>query len=196
MDGKPSDFLSRSPGAGWPRMGTGTRLTRSRLFHALVLTALGLAVALTCARKTSPPSERARVVVTTPGETEASAPEPQLGRAMIPVSATTAVKIVPHPITAERRVLDRQRTLFASVESALASGDVPRARALLQEHRATYDDRDAWLDFREGYEVLAECQERPGPDAAARGARFVAEHAGSTLRRRVRRVCLGPKEQP
>jgi hypothetical protein len=179
-------FCPRPATKHWNRY----RMTRPWLLSVLAPPALALAIALVVGRRSTAPAD-ARVSLDVPAPVRELA-EPE-AMAMAATVVTTTEKLSPHPITQERRALDRQRGLFISIEGALAAGDVARARKLLREHRAAFDDAGAWLDVREGYEVIADCQEHPGPDASERGARFVAERAGSTLRRRVRKACLGPR---
>lgn len=97
--------------------------------------------------------------------------------------------VVPHPLDEDRSRLQAQLRLFADVDEALREADFETARRLLAEHDRRFGEREAWSDLREGYQLIADCRQSPSDETRARGARFVNEQRGSTLRRKVRRAC-------
>ncbi len=110
--------------------------------------------------------------------------------AAAPVSISAAERVVPHPMTPARQRIAAQRRLFVRLDQALASRDFIEVRRLLALHDTQFSESEAWSDWRQGYERIADCQEHPGAASRAAGQRFVDEERGSRLRRRVRRACL------
>jgi hypothetical protein len=66
--------------------------------------------------------------------------------------------------------------------------DGPTLRKLAAEHRAKgFKDVDK---LGEGYEIVANCLERPGPASRAAAQAFFDRERGSILRRHLHRHCL------
>jgi hypothetical protein len=84
--------------------------------------------------------------------------------------------------------LYRDVDLLEAARVALESSEFAKARELLRQHRLEYRETDD--DMREGYDIIADCLEKPGPTTTLRARRFYDEQTHSTLRRRVRRACL------
>jgi hypothetical protein len=101
--------------------------------------------------------------------------------------------VLPHPLSPERLRDSEQLALFGQVHDAIRQRDATRARELVREHRARFPGDEQWRDHVEAYEIIADCIEYPGPESRAAGQRFVDEQRGSTMRRRVRRACLGQR---
>ena len=99
------------------------------------------------------------------------------------------------PIRSPRRAqrLAEQNSLFLALEAALKARDVVGARRLLREHAERFPDIEGGAEDREGFEAIADCLEHPGAESRARAERFIAEHRASSLRRKVRHACLGPR---
>lgn len=89
--------------------------------------------------------------------------------------------------------MQAQHRVFGDVDEALRGRRTDRARTLLEQHDRTFGEDEAWLDLREGYQLITDCMESDAATIRERARRFVDEERGSTLRRKVRRVCLGER---
>jgi hypothetical protein len=94
----------------------------------------------------------------------------------------------PHPITDEHIRIQSRNALIGAMNDALDNGDGPTLRRLVAEYRRK--DAEDVEKFADGYEVLANCLEHPGPVSRAAGQAYYDREAASTLRRFVRRTCL------
>lgn len=94
----------------------------------------------------------------------------------------------PHPLTPERRAIQRELQLVGALNDALDSSDPVALRAVLSEYvREFPDDPNA---LQPGYELIARCLEN-GPDTLRAAAEeYYARERASILRRYVRRHCL------
>ena len=108
-----------------------------------------------------------------------------------PDESNTPGKVIPHPLDQARLAQQEQSRLFADVKAAIAASDYASARELLETYDARFGADEAWSDRREGYQLISDCKQYPSDESRANGQRFVDEQRGSTLRRWVRRACLG-----
>lgn len=98
--------------------------------------------------------------------------------------------VIPHPMDPRRERMQAQLRVFSEVDRALRERRPESARALLEQHDRAFGDDEAWLDLREGYQLITDCMESDTATIRERARRFVNEERGSTLRRKVRRACL------
>jgi hypothetical protein len=94
----------------------------------------------------------------------------------------------PHPITPQHERIFRENNLVGDLNGAMDVKDVAGMRRLLRQYREEYPE-DSHL-LQDGYAIIAECLERPGPALRARAQRYYDDVLASTLRRYVRRHCL------
>lgn len=94
----------------------------------------------------------------------------------------------PHPITAQHQRIFRENELIGSLNGAMDVKDAAGLRRLLQQYRDEYPE-DAHV-LADGYELIADCLERPGSQTRAAAQRYYDERLDSGLRRYVRRHCL------
>jgi hypothetical protein len=99
-----------------------------------------------------------------------------------------AVGMLPHPITPEHLRLFRENNLIGALNGAMDVQDVAGLRRQLQQYREEYPE-DAHV-LQDGYELIAKCLERPGPETRAMAQRYYDEELASGLRRYIRRHCL------
>jgi hypothetical protein len=94
----------------------------------------------------------------------------------------------PHPISHEHLRQFRNADLLHAADAALGAGDIEEARAILASHHlempalSQVEEEALWL--------LADCVEDPSAERMARVQQFYDDHPASTLRRRLRRLCL------
>jgi hypothetical protein len=67
--------------------------------------------------------------------------------------------------------------------------DGPGVRRLADQYRREYPEDPNQL--QQGYDIIADCLEHPGPEASPAGQRYYDVERGSILRRFVARHCLG-----
>ena len=99
-----------------------------------------------------------------------------------------AVGMLPHPITPEHRRIFRENNLIGDLNGAMDVLDVAGLRRLLKQYRDEYPE-DAHV-LQDGYALIADCLERPGPETRAVAQRYYDEERASGLRRYIRRHCL------
>jgi hypothetical protein len=97
-----------------------------------------------------------------------------------------------HPITAEHEHIQQELQLVQAMNDAMDLGDGARLRALIREHGQQFPGDLNQL--RDGYDIVADCLEHPGPASTAAGERYFENERGSTLRRFVHRYCLEPRD--
>lgn len=95
-----------------------------------------------------------------------------------------------HPVTAEHARLYRDVDMLEAAKDALAQRDFATARAILAQHRVEFPK--GYPERVEGYEIIADCLENPGPETTARAQRYHDEKRASVVRRQVRKACLTP----
>lgn len=96
--------------------------------------------------------------------------------------------MAPHPITPQHRRIFRENNLIGSLNGAMDVKDAAGLRRLLERYREEYPEDGHVL--QEGYAIIAECLERPGPETRAIAQRYYDEELDSGLRRYIRRHCL------
>src|SRR5690606_31345685 len=96
--------------------------------------------------------------------------------------------MLPHPITPQHERIFRESSLVASLNGAMDVKDVKALRALLETYRDEYPE-DAHV-LQDGYEIIADCLENPGPETRAVAKRYYDTELASGLRRYIRRHCL------
>jgi pyruvate/2-oxoglutarate dehydrogenase complex dihydrolipoamide acyltransferase (E2) component len=92
-----------------------------------------------------------------------------------------------HPITPTHMRIQRENNLLGSMNGAMDVEDGAGLRNLLDQYRQEYPDDPNQL--QEGYGVIADCLQHPGPTATAAGHRYFDRERGSILRRFVARHC-------
>jgi hypothetical protein len=93
-----------------------------------------------------------------------------------------------HPHTVEHARIYRDVDLLENAKDALARRDFVTARAILAQHRIEFPN--GYPERVEGYEIIADCLENPGPETTARAQRYHDEKRASIVRRQVRKACL------
>jgi hypothetical protein len=96
-----------------------------------------------------------------------------------------------HPITAEHERIQRELALVQAMNDAMDLEDGARLRILVRDDAAEFPEDSSQI--RDGYEIVADCLEHPGPATTRAGQRFFDNERGSTLRRFVQRYCLAPQ---
>ena len=99
-----------------------------------------------------------------------------------------AVGMLPHPITPQHERIFHENNLIGDLNGAMDVKDVAGLRQLLKQYREEYPEDSHVL--QEGYELIANCLERPGPETRAVAQRYYDEQLDSGLRRHIRRHCL------
>jgi hypothetical protein len=94
----------------------------------------------------------------------------------------------PHPITPQHLRIFRENALLGQLDGAMDVKDAAGLRKLLQTYREEYPEDPQQL--QSGYELIANCLDRPGEATRAAAQKYFDEERGSTLRRFVLRHCL------
>jgi hypothetical protein len=96
--------------------------------------------------------------------------------------------MAPHPLSPEHQRIFRENSLIGDLNGAMDVKDAAGLRALLTQYREEYPE-DAHV-LQQGYALIADCFERPGPETRAAAQRYYDEQLDSGLRRYIRRHCL------
>jgi hypothetical protein len=96
--------------------------------------------------------------------------------------------MLPHPLTPRHERIFRENNLIGNLNGAMDVKDAGGLRRLLAQYRDEYPE-DAHV-LQDGYALIADCLERPGPDTRAVAQRYYDEQLDSGLRRYIRRHCL------
>jgi hypothetical protein len=96
--------------------------------------------------------------------------------------------MLPHAITPQHERIYHENNLIGDLNGAMDVKDVAGLRRLLKQYRDEYPE-DANV-LQDGYELIANCLERPGPETRAIAQRYYDEQLDSGLRRYIRRHCL------
>jgi hypothetical protein len=96
--------------------------------------------------------------------------------------------MVPHPHTPQHERIFRENNLIGNLNGAMDVKDATGLRALLKQYRDEYPE-DAHV-LQDGYELIANCLDRPGAETRAVAQRYYDEQLDSGLRRYIRRHCL------
>jgi hypothetical protein len=94
----------------------------------------------------------------------------------------------PHPVTPEHQRIFRENQLIQALNDAMDSKDASALQSALASYRSEYPEDAHGLQA--GYELIANCLEH-GAEYRAAAQRYFDEERGSSLRRFVRRHCLG-----
>jgi hypothetical protein len=94
----------------------------------------------------------------------------------------------PHPITPQHKRIFRENDLIGALNAAMDQKDVAELRSQLKQYRDEYPE-DAHV-LADGYQIIADCLEYPGPQTRAVAQRYYDEELDSGLRRYIRRHCL------
>lgn len=94
----------------------------------------------------------------------------------------------PHPITPQHARIYRENELTFSLDGAVDVEDAPGIRRLLESYRQEFPEDS--LVLQQGYEIIADCLEKPGPVTRAVAQRFYDTEIASPIRRHLRRHCL------
>jgi len=105
-----------------------------------------------------------------------------------PEAPTPEGPMHPHPHTAAHERIYRENNLVGALNLAVDYEDAPRIREIVAQYRAEYPE-DAYR-LQDGYEIIADCLERPDSATRARAQRFWETQIRSQTRRYVRRHCL------
>jgi hypothetical protein len=101
---------------------------------------------------------------------------------------THAGPVHPHPITPQHVRIQQENALIGALNDAMNLSDGPRLHELLDRYRAEYPEDPSQLQL--GYQVIADCLERPGAESRGAATRYYEKHRGSIVRRFVGRHCL------
>lgn len=96
--------------------------------------------------------------------------------------------MVPHPITPTHARIFRENNLIGDLNGAMDVKDATGLRRLLKQYRDEYPE-DAHV-LQDGYEMVANCLDQPGPETRSLAQRYYDEQLDSGLRRYIRRYCL------
>ena len=105
-----------------------------------------------------------------------------------PQAAVPEGPLHPHPITKAHERIFRENNLVGALNLAVDLEDPVRIREVLATYRAEYPEDDHRLQG--GYEVIADCLDRPGDASRARAQDYWETQIRSQNRRYVRRYCL------
>jgi hypothetical protein len=98
----------------------------------------------------------------------------------------------PHPISAQhQRIFAENRIAFA-LDDATDAKDVAVMKDLLARYRREFPD-DQW-QLQDGYAVIIDCLEHPGPGSRQAAERWLDQNNGSTVKRSVLRNCIEPAQ--
>jgi hypothetical protein len=98
----------------------------------------------------------------------------------------------PHPITPQhQRIFAENRIAFA-LDDATDAKDVAVMKQLLAQYRRDFPE-DQW-QLQDGYAVIIDCLEHPGPESRRAAERWLEQNNGSTVKRSVLRNCMEPSQ--
>jgi hypothetical protein len=98
----------------------------------------------------------------------------------------------PHPISPRhQRIFAENRIAFA-LDDATDAKDVTVMKELLAEYRREFPE-DQW-QLQDGYAVIIDCLEHPGPESRRAAERWLDQNNGSTVKRSVLRNCMEPAQ--
>lgn len=111
----------------------------------------------------------------------------------VPIRPAGSVEVdaegmLPHPITPQHRRIFHENDLIGALNAAMDQKDVAELRIQLKQYRDEYPE-DAHV-LADGYQIIADCLEHPGPATRAVAQRYYDEELDSGLRRYIRRHCL------
>ena len=100
--------------------------------------------------------------------------------------------LVPHPLTPDQQRIRRENEILGIVSDALDLGDAGKLRMMARTYREqSFEGADR---IANGYEIIAECLDHPGPISRAPAKAFDDSNRGSILLPYLRRACFpGPE---
>ena len=161
---------------------------------ALLIAAVFYMLNLRSERTLREPASAPRVETQSkPAQVPASPVEREFSSRAVPSSAAPLVVPPqelphPHPITPQHERIYRENQLTFALDGAVDVEDVRGVRRLLAVYRQEFPEDS--LALQQGYEIIADCLERPGEATRSAAQRFYDTELASTLRRHVRRHCL------
>jgi len=105
-----------------------------------------------------------------------------------PTEAASEQPMHPHAHTEAHERIYRENNLVGHLNGAMDLKDGAAMRRLLERYRDEYPEDPS--NLQQGYEIIANCLQRPGEDTRAEAERYWRERKSSILRRYVRRHCL------
>jgi hypothetical protein len=96
--------------------------------------------------------------------------------------------MLPHPLTPQHERIFHENNLIGDLNGAMDVKDAAGLRRLLKQYRDEFPE-DAHV-LQDGYELIADCLEHPGPETRSKAQRYYDEQLDSGLRRYIRRHCL------
>jgi hypothetical protein len=99
---------------------------------------------------------------------------------------------VPHPITPDQQRIRRENEILGTVSDALDLGDAGKLRMMAKTYREQhFEGADK---IANGYEIIAECLDHPGPISRAPAKYYDDNNRGSILLPYLRRACFHDPE--
>jgi hypothetical protein len=174
-----------------------TNRGRFRALFWLAWIALGTALGVSLCQSRRPPPEAASEPTATRETEPAALPSPAatpmraaptaVAPALEPSDSEPPEPVHPHPITPKRIHIQRENQILQALNDAMDLNDGARLRQILNQYREEFPDDPNQL--QEGYQIIANCLEHPGPDSTNVGHRYYDEERGSILRLFVARHC-------
>jgi len=96
----------------------------------------------------------------------------------------------PHPISPQHQRLFAENRIAFALDDATDARDVAAMKDLLARYRREFPE-DQW-QLQDGYAVIIDCLERPGPASRRAAERWLDQNNGSTVKRSVLRNCIEP----
>jgi hypothetical protein len=106
--------------------------------------------------------------------------------------AMPAGPVHPHPISAQHQRLFAENRIAFALDDATDAKDVAVMKDLLAQYRRDFPE-DRW-QLQDGYAVIIDCLEHPGPDSRRSAERWLDQNNGSTVKRSVLRNCIEPQQ--
>ena len=106
--------------------------------------------------------------------------------------APAADALVPHPLTPDQQRIRRENEVLGTVSDALDLGDAGKLRMMAKTYREqNFEGADK---IANGYEIIAECLDHPGPISRAPAKYYDDNNRGSILLPYLRRACFHDPE--
>ena len=98
----------------------------------------------------------------------------------------------PHPISPRHQRLFAENRIAFALDDATDAKDVAAMKDLLAQYRREFPE-DQW-QLQDGYAVIIDCLEHPGPESRGAAERWLDQNNGSTVKRSVLRNCMEPAQ--
>jgi hypothetical protein len=98
----------------------------------------------------------------------------------------------PHPISPRHQRLFAENRIAFALDDATDAKDVAAMKDLLAQYRREFPE-DQW-QLQDGYAVIINCLEHPGPESRGAAERWLDQNNGSTVKRSVLRNCMEPPQ--